>query len=85
MCPLCKKEGMPQDFVSGCPSCGFMSRRMKRRTRPSGINAKDPKQRLTRSKTKPNKLLPLWFYKVAIFLLLTSIIGLIAYLLLFMR
>jgi len=33
MCPLCKFEDLPREFLYGCPSCGYMSRRMKIKTK----------------------------------------------------
>ncbi len=79
MCPLCKYEALPREFRYGCPSCGYMSRRMKIKIKQNRITA-DKKTRQWHGVSYRKKRavrLPLWFYKVAVVFLIASIIGLI--------
>jgi predicted RNA-binding Zn-ribbon protein involved in translation (DUF1610 family) len=79
MCPLCKYEALPKEFRFGCPSCGYMSRRMKVKIKEKELSEKEKKKRRLSSFKKKRKRiqLPLWSYKLAVVALIASIIGLI--------
>jgi predicted RNA-binding Zn-ribbon protein involved in translation (DUF1610 family) len=79
MCPLCKYEALPREFRQGCPSCGYMSRRMKIKIKEKQKQEKKKKKTWIQSLRKKGKNvhIPLSWYRFAVTLLIMSIIGLI--------
>lgn len=79
MCPLCKYEALPREFRQGCPSCGYMSRRMKIKIKEKPATEKKEKKTWMRSLQKKSKRvsIPLAWYRFAVGILIMSIIGLI--------
>ena len=79
MCPLCKYEALPREFRQGCPSCGYMSRRMKIKIKEKQKTEKQKKRTWIQSLRKKGSSvnIPLSWYKCAVTLLIMSIIGLI--------
>ncbi len=79
MCPLCKYEAMPREFRNGCPSCGYMSRRMKIKIKEKAEGPRGRQrpwfEKVRRSQSSVH--LPLWLYKAAVVFLIAAIIVLI--------
>ncbi|MDR0670485.1 MAG: zinc ribbon domain-containing protein [Treponema sp.] len=58
-CPACGFTGGEEDFVRGCPSCGYS-------TPPGGPTAKDVSgRRGQRAPREPGFALPFWLYLIA--------------------
>lgn len=79
MCPLCKFEALPREFRYGCPSCGYMSRRMKIKIKEKSRTEKETKKTWIQSLRKKGRSvrIPLGWYKFTVAILIASIIGLI--------
>jgi ssDNA-binding Zn-finger/Zn-ribbon topoisomerase 1 len=75
VCPRCLHSGKPEDFLSGCPECGYLSSSstglLKKKGKGSGFFL---------SKKKKKKFeLPLWFYKTAGIVVLLVLLAIIAW------
>ena len=71
-CPECGHEGKAAEFKSGCPSCGFLEPRETATAAPSAASVPKPRQR---------HVLPPAFYKIAFFVLIVLLVGLLLLLL----
>ncbi len=65
-CPNCHYIGVADDFLKGCPSCGYLGN-----TEESGGSASHEK------KQPPKKEFPAWFYLSSLGILTAAIIALI--------
>ena len=67
VCPVCRFEGDPSQFASGCPKCGYQG--------------KVPQADAGKKEKKPRSALPSWFYLLSSILLLLLLAGLVVMLL----
>ncbi|MBN1410498.1 MAG: hypothetical protein JW969_06610 [Spirochaetales bacterium] len=79
-CPVCHKTGTPEQFMNGCPRCGYMTPQAEEFARPEKI-----KKRKSVKKRDKRKPLPSWFYLLSgIGLIVALVILIIIYIFRFM-
>lgn len=78
-CPRCGFEGMPREFVRGCPGCGYLNVIPEDRSRAGrGTGAGRKPRRTVRAFALPRLALPKRFYRIATLALVVLLLALVA-------
>ncbi|MBN2533140.1 MAG: zinc-ribbon domain-containing protein [Spirochaetales bacterium] len=75
VCPSCRYTGIPEEFLPGCPKCGYLNNETAKTKRNTGRN----KAFILSKKKKPLIILPPWFYIIGGILLFITLLTLITW------